>query len=192
MKHPPEWFVRAINILDPLLSVRWGDVIGQWIIERKGVIPQSEIDFLTKREARTRNWVTNPPADASATSIKTNQNTWYGVSEELISAKQHRRIILFTQRLDNQIYEMLVAADMQRYGGYARFADEIEAKEDRERADAERVAENKRHAFNLEVADMMHFVWRKKETELLSGHRNMNYLLHGKESNRPLIQLTDV
>ena len=188
----PQWFVSALQTMDPLLSVRWGDTIGQWVIERKAVIPPSELNFLIRREKRTRNFVDHPPADARPSTIATNRNTWVGVSEELVSARRGQRVILFTTRLDQQIYEMLCASDIQRYGGYARFADELERKESRQATDRARMEENSWHAFNAEVADMMHFIWHKRENALLAGKRSMRELLQQPESDEPVIKLTDV
>lgn len=192
MKTPPRWFVRALEVLDPLLDVRWGSFVGSWVIERKAFVSPEEMHWLRRRVSRTKRLVDFPPADASPQVKVKNTQTYIGLAEELVSAEVGKRVIVIVQELNQAAYDLLVMSDIKRYGGYARFADAIEEKESRKQTDGERVLENKRHAMNLEIADMMHFVWRKKEDALLNGHRNMNYLLHGKESNKPVIQLTDV
>lgn len=193
MKTPPAWFVSALHILDPLLSVRWGDVIGQWVIERKAVIPQSEIDFLKKRLERTRRMVTHP-GEMNEQSLMSARRTYVGVSEEYTSARNGKRVILYTPDLNQSVYDQLVASDMQRYGGYARYLDAVEVAEERREREQQRVTDNKVHAANLETYDMLNFMWRKKENMLLNGERDMRYILHGKRTTResePLIKLTD-
>lgn len=193
-KTPPQGFRRALQILDSLLDVHWGAVIGQWVIDRKAVIPDSEIEFLRRRKARTKNFVNNPPENATPSQRQKHLDTWKQVSEELASARKGRRVIIFAKELSPQIYNDLCAADIKRYGGYARFADELERKEERAEQEAERVLANKRHAMNQEIADQVHFLWRRRETDLLHGNRDMRQMLHGRKTtpdSTPLIQLTD-
>lgn len=193
-KTPPAGFRRALQILDGLLDIHWGAVLGQWVIDRKAVIPVSEIEFLRRRKARTKKFVNNPPSDATPSQRQKHLDTYKGVSEELACARKGRRVILYTKELSPEIYNALCAADIKRFGGYARFADELERKEERAEEEAERVLGNKRHAMNQEIADQVHFLWRKRETDLLHGNQDMRQMLHGRKTtpdSEPLIKLTD-
>lgn len=193
-KTPPQGFRRSLQLLDDQLDMHWGEAIHQWVIDRKAYIPQTEIEFLRRRKARAKAYFTNPPAGATPSNIEKHRKVWEGVSEELASARKGRRVIVFAKDLTVDIFNSLCAADIKRYGGYARFADELERKEERADIEAERVLGNKRHAMNLEIADQVHFLWRKRETDLLHGNRDMRQMLHGQKStpdSGPLIQLTD-
>ena len=195
MSHAPEWFVNMLNAFDSDLSVRWGNVVGQWVIERKGVIGQSEIAFLRRRMERAGRYASSPPPKAKPADVQKHYKTWQGTSEELDAALRGKRIILFTHTLSPQLLDALGMADIKRYGGYARFADELEAAEDRKEADAERQLANKRNAYNKEVWGMLDHIWRKHEDSLLNGERDMGKLLHGRRTepgSAPLIQLSDV
>lgn len=194
MPDAPQGFVRSLQLVDSMLDVHWGEVLHQWVIDRKAFIPDSEIQFLRRRKARTKKYWTNPPAEATAAQKKQNYLVWQQVSEELASARKGRRVILFSKELSPKLYNELCAADIARYGGYARFADELERKEERAAEEAERVLGNQRHAMNQEIADQVHFLWRKRETDLLHGNQDMRQMLHGKKTkpgDEPLIKLTD-
>lgn len=182
---PPNWFVTSLQSFDPLLTVRWGDEIGAWVIERKASIPESELGYLINREARLRYTVQFPEKRAKHFQVFQN------VVEEVVSARRGKRVIMIVKNLTNQVFTNLMLADIQRYGGYSRYADELEAREAKAESDRQRMKDSENHAMNMEVADMMHFMWRKREDALLNGHRNMNYLLHGKESNKPLIRIAE-
>lgn len=194
MKTAPIGFTTSLTNLDPLLSVRWGETIGQWVIERKAVIPDSELQFLVRREARLRRNIATPLASTKPSTLANMKKTWVGVSEELVAARTGKRVILFSHHLTAALYDALVAGDITRYGGYARFADAMDRADERKEADVDRQLENQRHAYNQEVWGMLDHIWRKKESGLLQGERDMRYLLHGKhtrEDSEPLIKITD-
>jgi len=193
-KTPPQGFVRSLQLMDSLLDVRWGEAIGQWVIDRKAFIPDSEIQFLRRRKARIKALVQKSPKEMSAAQKQKVLDLWKQISEELASARKGRRVIVFTKFLSPEIYNELCRRDISRYGGYARFADELERKEENAEAEAERILGNKRHAMNQEIADQVHFLWRRRETDLLHGNRDLRQMLHGKKTtpdSEPLIKLTD-
>jgi hypothetical protein len=184
MPTPNAGFVQSLKSMDGLLDVRWGPCIGQFVIERKAVIPQTELGYLIKREKRLDAIV----HDESHPQAKKKYTDWCSCVEELRSAKTGKRVICITSVLSDGIFNMLCQSDIKRYGGYSRYADELEAAELKMHEDQERIAKNTREAIHKETYDMLRFIWSKKETELLSGERNMNRLLHGKKSNKPLIE----
>lgn len=190
---PNQGFVNSLKGLDPLLSVRYGDFVHQWVIERKGAITTNEIKYLNKRVERAAVILQNS-ADLHPNQVEKTRATYLGVNEEVISAKQGKRVIVFAKFLNQQLYDALVLSDMQRFGGYARFADELEKAEAQREKDVERQLENKRMALHKESYDMLNFLWRKRSDALLNGQRDLRYLLHGQhstESSPPLIKLTD-
>lgn len=180
-----ESFTRALELLDPLLQLRWGNVIKQWVIERKGHIGESEVAFLRKRKARLEMIL----ADDTIPNRERNLATYKGVAEEYESAREGRRVILMAQQLTNKLYDHLCLSDMQRYGGYSRFADELEAHEAEEKKKRERAAETLRMETHREVFDALNHVWRRNETALLNGERDMNVLLHGEKRSRAAIEI---
>lgn len=189
----PQWFVRALSTLDPLLRVRWGNVRAHWVIERKGIIPAQELEILIRRERRLWRWITTP-APAQQDAIHKNRITWMNVAEELDSARRGYRVICMPTVLNNQVYHDLCRSDFQRYGGFARFCDELEAQETFAENDAERQLTNKRQAMNGEVYDIMQFLNRKRGSAMEAGRTDLNYLLHGKQSpegDKPLLTLAE-
>ena len=191
MPTAPEWFERSLKLYDAELAVRWGEKIGQWCIERTAVITPDEIGYMRKRKLRTKAFVNSPPRTASPASIAQHLRLWLQLSEELAAARLNRRIIVFVRELAPPVFDLLAAADIKRYGGYARFADELEKAEARKESDAERILANKRNAYNKEIWGMLDHIWRKKEDKLLNGERSMPKLL-GLREDEPIIQLTDV
>lgn len=185
-KSPVERFQETIQRMDPLLAVRWGDFASQWVVERKAPLLGGEVFYLTRRQERLRLIVERKDTKAKREHYR---QQWIGVSEELESARRGCRVILITKELKPQVYDMLCAADMQRYGGYARIADQIEAREAKEEADKERMNENERTAIHSEVHSMLNFIWRKRDDDLCRGERDMQYLLHGtRKRSEPLIK----
>lgn len=197
MPSPAEWFVNALGILDPLLRVRWSNDSSQYVVDRKALIPPDEIGFLRKREAGLW-WQSqghNLPVNIPMKVLHQKRLAWISCREELTSAEAGRRVIFSTKEITPQTYEWLCASDIKRYGGYVRFADELEAEESRAEADRQRVNDNKANAMHGEVFDMMQFLHRKKGVLLDSNCMDMQYMLHGKKTTpetEPLIKFTDL
>lgn len=184
----PDWFRRTLSILDPLLRARWGSHVGRFVIDRKAYIAPSEIYYLRRREARLRLWVESPRVDEPARTTEKNRRTWEDVAERLVSAEDGRRVVCYPDQLNQETYNLLCESDSQNYSGYASFFDKLEAQESRERADAERIQQNKRDALVSETYDMIDFVSRKKQDMLANGQRDFGMLVHGRPSEgRPLV-----
>lgn len=189
----PQWFVKAIGALDPLLSVRRSEVSSHYVIERKAVIPPSETETLRRRCDRMWRWVTFPNEEQRK-QLHKNRIAWQSLRDELTSAENGKRVICRPRVLNQQVYNDLCASDIRRYGGYARFCTEMEEAEERAEADAERITSNKRQAMNGEVYDILNFLERRRTVELAHGYEDLGKLLHGKptkEGDAPLLQLTD-
>jgi hypothetical protein len=187
---PPEWFERALTIYDSALHVRWGEKLNQWCIERDAVITPTEIEYMRKRKSRAKSFFNSPPENATRAQIEQQGQLWSQLSEELAAARLNRRIIIFVKQLASPVFDLLAAADIKRYGGYARFADELEHAEAKKEAEADRQLANKRHAYNQEVWGMMDYIWRKREDALLNGERDFAKLVDSKEPSQ--ITLTDI
>ena len=190
----PQWFLKAIGILDPLLSVRDSIVTSHYVIERKSFIPPSELATLIRRRDRTYRWITFPNEDQKK-AIHANRKQWQALMDEVESAEHGKRVIGRPRVLDQSVYNDLCKSDIRRYGGHARFSTQMEQDEERREADQERMADNRRRAFNAEIFDQMDFLHRKRSNLLDHGEdKDMRYLLHGKRTqpgDGPLICLTD-
>ncbi len=193
---PPKWFVDAVALLDPLISIRHSITTSHWVIERKAVIPGSEIETLRRREARVRRWITFPNEDQKK-NIHKNRIEWQNLADEVDSAQRGKRVICRPRVLNAQVYNDLCASDIQRYGGFARFCTEIEQAEEKREADLERMTSNKRVAMNAEVYDILNFLERKKSDAMANrpeSELDLSYLLHGRHAqpgDAPLMQLAD-
>lgn len=190
---PPKWFIDAIGILDPMLSVRRSSVSAHWVLERKAVVPISELDTLRRRAARVWRWITFPNEEQKK-QLHANRIAWQALQDEVTSAEGGKRVICRPRVLNQQVFNDLCQSDIRRYGGFARYCTDMERDEERREADLERITSNKRQAFNAEVYDMLNFMERKRSAELGHGHQDLGYLLHGRHAqpgDAPVIQLTD-
>lgn len=190
---PAAWFVKAIGIMDPLLSVRRSDVSSHWVIERKAVVPQSEIETLRRREARIWRWINFPNEDQKQ-QIHKNRIAWQSLHDEVIAGEAGKRVICRPRALTQEVYNALCQSDLRRYGGFARFCTEMDTEDEKIEVDRDRMRSNQRQAMNGEVYSILNFLERKRSEALNHGHQDMGYLLHGKQSkpeDGPLIQLSD-
>ena len=196
MRKPPEWFVRSLSILDPLLSIRDSVVTSHYVIERKAVILNSEVETLRRRRDRIYRWITFPN-ETQKKQIHANRQAWQSLCDEVDSAERGKRVIVRPRALTQEVYEGLCRSDFRRYGGAARFCTEMEQEEERIDAENERILSNKRMAFNAECYDIINFLERKKSDAMANrpeSELDLSYLLHGKHSkpgDAPLVQLSD-
>lgn len=178
MPTPTEGFINSLHSFDPLLSVRWGDHIGRWVIERKAYIGDTEIWFLTRRTERFRKRVTSDSDNVKF------REAYDEIREELIAANNGRRVILMPKELGSQCFNALALMDINRWGGYSRMADELEKQEATQEKDQERMLANERQALNKHSHDIMNFLWRKRLTELANGahlHKSLKELVGTSE-----------
>ena len=190
---PPAWFIKAIGIMDPLLSVRKSIITSHWVIERKGTIVESEIKTLIRRRDRMWRWC-NHPNESQKEQIHKIRKEWQSLMDEVESALQQKRVICRPKVLNQKVYDDLCNSDFRRYGGFARYCTEMEQEEERQEAELERILANKRSVMHAEVYDIINFLNRKKGALLDHNEQDLNYLLHGKrttEETKPHITLTD-
>jgi hypothetical protein len=169
-------FERSLQLMDRYLYVRWGGVMNQWVIERKAYLPLSEIEFLRRRQARFTRWCNEFSEGPKLDQCK---HLLQEITEELESAKNGRRVIIYTRELDRRVFDMLVRADMQRFGGYSRFADEVERLAESSEAKQARAHENQIADLNREVYDQMDFIERRRSTDLAEGKSMREMLSSG-------------
>jgi len=167
-------FIRNLQVLDHLLDCRWSDLLSSWVIDRKGVVPESEVRFLIRRLARAEEWLKAAPGD------KKKRDHRDGVAEELRSARAGRRVIFFTRNLDRTTFDRLALGDIRRYGGYSRLADEIEAEERAAAKSRDRSHAGELEDVNREAFDQLNFILDKKDARLHAGVRDLKTLLHGR------------
>lgn len=173
MQTAPSHFEESLRLFDPLLGVRWSDLKKEWVIERKAFVSEKEIGFLRRRRDRA---FRSSSLKTGMAKIKTFDLACQ-IAEELNSAVQGKRVIIFAKDLDRRIFDALVMGDIRRYGGYSRFADMLDAEEDKRERDLIRQMSNENDARSKEAFDQMNFLWRRRETQLLDGKRDMQELL---------------
>jgi hypothetical protein len=163
MPAPSESFVNSLHAFDPLLDVRWGDHIGRWVVERKAVVNETEIWFLTRRTERFRKRASTNPTNAKFL------EAYDEIREELSAAKRGKRVILMPKELGQQCFNALGLMDIRQWGGYSRMADELERQESFKEQDQERQMTNERMALHSHCFDVLDFLWRKRLTQLANG-----------------------
>lgn len=167
MTTPNLGFVNSIRAYDPLLSVRWGPYINRWVVERKAVITETELWFLTRRIERFYNWSHDPKRPIQERAKLSEQIL--EMREELHSAQNGQRVVLMPRELNTLAFNVLCQMDIKRWGGYSRMADELESMESRKEADLDRQMANEREALHKHTYDVLNFLWRKRSSELTSG-----------------------
>lgn len=190
---PPAWFVKALDILDPLLSIRRSVVTSHWVIERTAVILDSEVETIKRRRDRMWKWINFPNAQQKD-QIHQNRKEYQSLMDEVASAERQKRVICRPRVLNQGVYDDLCQSDFRRYGGYARYCTQLEQEEERRDAEIERILENKRKVVHAEVYDILSFLNRKKGALLDRNEQDLNYMLHGKRSTEetaPHIVLSD-
>lgn len=187
MRTASSGFVISLQALDPLLSVRWGELIERWVIERKAWIGQEELRHLRRRFARLSLWV----KDESRAQHQLEKKVWGEVGEELRSALEGKRVVLRAKDLNRETYEMLCLGDIARYGGYSRLADEIEKRELEEEERQENARSAYREELHRESYDVLHFLWEKRGAKLDHGERDLNVLLHGRKRSKPALEIVE-
>ena len=180
---PPDWFIRALALLDPDLRVRWGGT-GRWVVEQKSFVPPSEIYYLKRREARLAGWVAAPKVDQSAETTEKNLVTWQDLAERLASAGDGYRVLFYPERLDQQAYEQIVLGQHARYGGYSAFFDKLEEKEAEEERKLAARHQSKRENVAGEFYDIVDFIGRKKIGDLAAGTKTLGEIVHGDRSRK--------
>lgn len=193
---PPAWFVRAIGIMDPMLSVRRSIVTNHWVIERKGIFVGSEIETMRRRRDRIYRWITFPN-ETQKQQIHKNRMEWQSLCDEVESAEHGKRVIGRPRVLNQQVYNDLCKSDIRRYGGAAKFCTDIEREEERQDEEYERVMSNKRTAMSAECYDIINFLERRRSDAMANrpeSQLDLRYLLHGRHTqagDAPVIQLSD-
>ena len=172
-------FERMLGLMDSKLRVRWGAATGSWVIDRTAWIPLTERQWLERRLEHARRLCTGTP-NPDETYITAYKN----LVEEVASMRDGRRVVFFATKLNNDTFNAICASDIQAYGGYSRFADELEKEEDAATERINRDLANKRENLHRETFDALNFMLTKRETQLLHGEKDLNTLLHGRKRNR--------
>lgn len=157
-------FEQSLKLFDPLLRVRPAKFLTEkWIIERKGYIAPVELWYLKRRSDRALRFSKNThDVKKRETLLKLHRE----VGEEYESARDGHRVVLIAGSLDRRVFDLLAAGDMQRYGGYSRFADELEKNEKAKEQALERELAGMRDDLHSEAHDKLNFAWRKKDDKL--------------------------
>lgn len=176
---PEQRFILNLQSFDPLLSVRYSDILQSWVIERKAYLRENEVYYLKRRLERTERLLRARP---DSLEIRKSRD---GIAEEFLSAQRGARVIFFTRNLDRTCFDRLAMSDCQRYGGYSRMADEIDQLDKQEEKRQERKEMDELFGMNEEAWNQMRFLRDRRSVQLDHGERDLRYLLHGKRSNKP-------
>jgi len=154
-------FETAVQRYDPLLSIRWGQTLNQWVLERKAVIPDNEMAYLKSRMDRTYRLSrdTNKPEKDRKRLYKSFQQ----IREEFLSAQTSKRVILFASILGDEVFDAIRLSDIKAYGGYSRFADELERYEAEAKQKQVKAIQEVSMDIHREVYDIINFLRRKPE-----------------------------
>jgi len=168
-------FQNSLQSFDPLLTIRWGETVGQWVIQRRSIIPDAEMKFLANERGRLFKKILAGKASEKQ------KERYLGVAEEHESALQGTRVILFVPEFSPKVFDTLALGDIRRYGGYSRYTDKLDELEEQKDKMAEKEKENKRAIFHQEAwgrRGIYDFLTRKRMTEIHQfGVRDMRTLL---------------
>lgn len=167
-------FQSSLQSFDPLLSLRWGPTVQQWVIQRKSLIPDAEMNFL--RNERGRSFKRLQPDSSEKERAR-----YAGIAEEHDSALQGCRVIIFVKDFGAEVFNTLALGDIKRYGGYSRYTDKQDELIAQQEAIKEKEAENKRaliHGESWGRRGIYDFLLRRKQTDIKQhGIRDMRTLL---------------
>jgi hypothetical protein len=154
----PNTFESTLRQFDAQLRLRWGGITKCWIVERECSIEKDLRMTLQRRGKRARGLLAN------ASIPKKRRDILEKEAEEGISAVKGRRIIIWTNNLDNRVFDALWMNDLQRHG-----VDILDYALDRK----QKAAEKKRHEEYSETArEVDEVVWwarEKKSAEVEGG-----------------------
>lgn len=117
----PESFETSLKNYDPLLSLRWGRYMGEWVIERKRVKPTPPA--LMRLGKRCADKLESYPKEMLGLD-DTQMNQVVKYAEEYLSGRNGKLIVFFTKGLDATVINKLWSLDMQRHGLRKFAADE--------------------------------------------------------------------
>jgi hypothetical protein len=175
MKEDALKFQASLQSFDPLLSLRWGSTVGQWVVQRRSLIPDAEMKFL--QNERGRLWKRIEAGKAS----QAQKDRYNGLAEEHECALLGKRVIIFVKDFSSKVFDTLALWDIKRYGGYSRYTDKSDELVAQQDAMKDHEAENKRaiiHSESWGRHGIYEFLMRKKQTQIHQfGIRDMRTLL---------------
>lgn len=128
---PPANFEAALHRYDDALSIRWGPVVNQWVLERKGrLIPALHRLLATRRRIAERSLRTSPH-DPEA--LK-----WQKCIEEWQSSRSGKHVIGYVMTLDRRVFDSLWLRDYTKHGGVEASLNAMEAEEQRKELEGRR------------------------------------------------------
>lgn len=143
---------------DPRLSLRWGAVIGSWIIEREAPIPPELMATLLRGMKKAVLLLGNPAVPEER------KDQLKKACEEGLSAEHGKRVIIYCSQLDNRVFNALWAGDLQRHG-----LDIIDKTKNRREGQRERDRHEVFSETSREVDSVIHWALQKKATEVAHG-----------------------
>lgn len=154
----PESFESGLRQYDPQLSLRWGNAIKAWIVERTERVSASERALLFQATRQ-------PDAPPKA-------------HEEWIAAKAGKHVVLYTLLLDRRVFDNLFAIDLQRHG--TKVVDRH-----LKRAEEKKIAKQRASkALAEQGGDVINWALRKHKAEIDAGKSDelIEQALRGKKA----------
>jgi len=157
----PNTFEQALRNSDPQLSLRWGSTIRCWIVERSCQIEPGLRTTILRQARQAQRLLGNPavPRQRRDMAMKS--------VEEGISAASGRRIVVWTNQLDNRVFNALWMGDLQRHG--------IDAIDQKQLANEAKQSEGFRKDLaetSREVDNVIHFAVNRQSAALPHGKAN--------------------
>lgn len=173
-------FEKSLQLFDPLLSLRWGPTIQQWVVQRKSFLGEGEMQFLSNERRRMKRKIDLGKATPS------DLDRYNGIAEEHDCSLEQKRVILFVKDFSPQVFDILALGDIKRYGGYSRYSDAQDEKARLVEVREEREKSNKLYDLNMEMfgkRGVYDFLQQRRQTELGNGERDVKKLLGLKSAD---------
>ncbi len=154
----PNAFESSLKLYDPRLSLRWGGVIGSWIVERSGPIPPEMKATLLRGMKKAVALLGNPAVPAAR------KDMLMKACEEAVSAEQGKRVIIYCKELDNRVFNALWDGDIQRHG-----LDVIDKTRNRQESEMTKERHTVFSDTSREVNAVIHWGLQHKTTEVMHG-----------------------
>lgn len=154
-----ENFENALKLYDPALELRWGHITQCWVVERKCFVPPELMATLVDGMRKALALMHHPELSPDKRYLLQK------ACEEGYSAGYGKRVIIYTKKLDNRVFDTLKLGDLQRGGNLQKAIDRSVNREDQKKRDRH----NEYEPLGREVVSVVDWAARKHSTEVEHG-----------------------